>query len=65
MIEPSQEHDSAARQIVDSAFTVHTNLGPGLLESVCEQCLEQEQRSRSLIVARRARIKDGIRRLIN
>jgi GxxExxY protein len=51
MIEPSREHDFAARQIVDSAFAVHTTLGPGLLESVYERCLEYELKSRELNVA--------------
>ena len=50
--EPSAAHDAAARQIVDAAFAVHSALGPGLLESVYEQCLVCELRSRNLIVAR-------------
>jgi GxxExxY protein len=50
--EPSCEHDLTAGQIVDSAFAVHSTLGPGLLESVYEQCLEHELRSRNLLVAR-------------
>ena len=28
--------DRVAREIVDAAFAVHKELGPGLLESVCE-----------------------------
>jgi GxxExxY protein len=51
MIELSSEHDEIARQIVDSALSVHKALGPGLLESVYEQCLAYELRSRSLRVA--------------
>src|SRR5579872_2863964 len=50
--EPSREHDAIARQIVDSAFAVHSALGPGLLESVYEQCLERELRYRNIAVAR-------------
>ncbi|HKX09831.1 MAG TPA: GxxExxY protein [Stellaceae bacterium] len=50
--EPSSEHDATARQIVDSAFAVHRALGPGLLESVYEQCLERELRYRNISVAR-------------
>lgn len=34
--------DPTAKQVVDSAFTVHKTLGPGLLESVYQQCLYQE-----------------------
>ena len=52
MIEPTSEHDRIARQIVDSAFAVHTTLGPGLLESAYEQCLTAELRFRNLSVER-------------
>jgi GxxExxY protein len=48
MPEPSLEDDIVARQIVDAAFTVHRTLGPGLLESVYEQCLVCELISRNL-----------------
>jgi GxxExxY protein len=37
-------------QIVDAAYVVHKELGPGLLESVYEVCLVQELRSRNLFV---------------
>jgi GxxExxY protein len=40
--EPSAEEDSIARQVVGAAVTVHKFLGPGLLESVYEQCLARE-----------------------
>jgi len=52
MIEPTSEHDRIARQIVDSAFAVHTTLGPGLLESAYEQCLTTGLRIRNLAVER-------------
>jgi GxxExxY protein len=48
MIEPSATHDVLARQIVDSSFAVHSVLGPGLLESVYQQCLVCELRSRKI-----------------
>ena len=51
MIELSPEHDEIAGQIVDSALSVHKALVPGLLESVYEQCLAYDLRSRSLHVA--------------
>ncbi|MBD2362653.1 GxxExxY protein [Anabaena minutissima FACHB-250] len=38
-------------QIVDAAFRVHSQLGPGLLESVYEACLVYELRKRQLNVA--------------
>jgi GxxExxY protein len=44
--------DRVAREIVDAAFQVHSRLGPGLLESVYEVCLEYELKKRKLAVAR-------------
>jgi GxxExxY protein len=52
MIEPSPEHDLVARQIVDAAFAVHSALGPGLLESVYEQCLVYEMEARDMAFQR-------------
>lgn len=42
--------DDVGRAIVDSAFRIHTTLGPGLLESVYEECLAYELRKRSISV---------------
>ena len=39
-------------QVMDSAFKVHTILGPGLLESSYEACLEFELKRRGLSVKR-------------
>ena len=44
----------AAQQVVDAGFRVHTRLGPGLLESVYEACMEFELRKRGLVVRRQA-----------
>ena len=41
-----------ATQIVDAAIAVHRELGPGLLESAYQGCLEYELRSRGLRVVR-------------
>jgi vacuolar-type H+-ATPase catalytic subunit A/Vma1 len=35
----SEEEERIATAVVDSAFRVHAELGPGLLESVYERCL--------------------------
>jgi GxxExxY protein len=40
--------ESHAREIVDSAFRVHQQIGPGLLESIYEKCLMYEFRKRGL-----------------
>ncbi len=44
--------NAIAREIVDSAFRIHTTLGPGLLESVYEAVLSHELVRRGLRVAR-------------
>lgn len=44
--------NQVAKQIVDAAFKVHSVLGPGLLKSVYEACLEYELRKRDLTVDR-------------
>lgn len=54
--EPSRGHDATARQVVDAAFAVHSTLGPSLLESVYEHCLDRELRSRNLVVARQVAV---------
>lgn len=45
-----------ARVIVDAAFRVHTQLGPGLLESVYKLALAYELEKRGLRVAREMEI---------
>ena len=42
--------NEVAKIIIDAAFTVHTRLGPGLLESVYEAILAYELRKRGLHV---------------
>ena len=49
---PSLRCQEAAREVVDAAIKVHRTLGPGLLESVYEQCLHYELTSRGLSAAR-------------
>jgi GxxExxY protein len=50
--EPSLRHNEVSGTIVDAAYVVHTTLGPGLLESVYDQCLAAELKSRDLQVER-------------
>ncbi len=52
MPEPTQEQDRVPQQVVDSAYAVHTTFGPGLLETVYEQCLLVELMSRGFTVRR-------------
>ena len=42
--------DKITREILDSAYTVHTRLGPGLLESAYRTCLSYELRKKGLKV---------------
>jgi GxxExxY protein len=44
------EYNRLAKQIVDSSYHVHLEMGPGLLESVYEFCLADELRSRGIFV---------------
>jgi GxxExxY protein len=54
--EPSAEHDLIARQIVDSASAVYAALGPGLLESLYEECLAVELSARGCGVERQVAV---------
>ena len=59
----SPELDLIGKKIVDSAFTVHKNLGPGLLEKVYEICFCHELSKRGLNYIRQIDIPivyDGI-----
>ena len=49
MFEPlPNETEAIAREIVDSAYKVHTELGPGLLEKVYESCFCHELIKRNI-----------------
>jgi GxxExxY protein len=48
----SLEVDRVAKLVVDATFSVHSKLGPGLLESVYEVCLAHELSKRHLKFAR-------------
>ncbi|HZL38381.1 MAG TPA: GxxExxY protein [Tepidisphaeraceae bacterium] len=59
----SEAVENVAREIVDATFKVHRTLGPGLLESVYEACLEYELRRRGLKVLRQLKVPifyDGV-----
>ena len=59
----SAKHDEVAREIVDAAIKVHRTLGPGLLESVYEQCLQHELTNRGRTALRQVPVPviyDGI-----
>ncbi len=65
--EPAKEVDKVVYQIVDTAFNVHQNLGPGLLESVYETCLAHEIKKRGLIFEQQKQVPkryDGIQMVL-
>ena len=52
----NEKEDEIGKAIVDAAFQVHKQLGPGLLEKVYEVCLVYELQSRGLTVARQTAV---------
>ena len=46
----SENIEQIGKKIVDGAYRVHKNIGPGLLESIYEQCLVYELRKAGLKV---------------
>jgi len=44
------EYERIGKIILDCAFEVHKELGPGLLESIYEECLCEEIRNKGLKV---------------
>ncbi len=58
------EIDEIAGEVVDAALKLHTQLGPGLLESVYELVLAREPERRELMVERQKPVSfefDGLR----
>ena len=46
----AKDENEISKLILDSAFRVHSGIGPGLLESAYEACLAYELRNRGLEV---------------
>ena len=51
-----QDYEDIGKKIVNAAFQVHKELGPGLLESVYEICLEKELKSQNMLVDKQVHI---------
>ena len=45
---PTEKEELVAKKIVDAAYNVHKNLGPGLLEKIYEVCFCHELNKRGL-----------------
>ena len=59
----SSREEEIATKIVDAAYTVHKELGPGLLEHVYEICFCHELKKRGLSYRRQVKLPivyDGI-----
>ncbi len=55
--EPVTERlDSIGKQVVDSAYRVHSQMGPGLLESVYEECLIYDLRGKNFKVEKQVEV---------
>lgn len=60
----SKEEERLGREIVDAAYAVHRNLGPGLLEHIYEVCFCHELSKRGLSFRRQVSVPivyDGIK----
>jgi GxxExxY protein len=53
---PNPHEEFLAQSIVDSAYKVHSSLGPGLLEAVYEHCFCHELKKRSIPYERQVSI---------
>lgn len=51
-----EQEEAVATAVVDSAIAVHRALGPGLLETVYEQCLAYELASRGIGIQRQVAV---------
>ncbi|HWE98180.1 MAG TPA: GxxExxY protein [Caulobacteraceae bacterium] len=54
MLDLNPAVERVGRAVLDSAFSVHAELGPGLLETIYEDCLAWELRERGLSLRRQA-----------
>jgi GxxExxY protein len=53
----TEKEEQIARAVVDSAFAVHSILGPGLLESIYETCFCYELTKRNISYRRQAPVR--------
>jgi GxxExxY protein len=52
----SEERDPVTQQVIGAAIEVHRIMGPGLLESVYQRCLEHELKLRGVSLIPQARL---------
>jgi GxxExxY protein len=56
MDEASQERDPLTHRVIGAAMEVHREMGPGLLESVYQKCLERELKRQGIVCQPQARL---------
>ena len=56
MGELSEERDPLTHSIIGAALEVHREMGPGLLESVYQKCIERELQRQGIICRPQARL---------
>ncbi len=56
MIMTQEQYERIAKTLLDCAFQVHKELGPGLLESVYEICLIEELQNKGLKVKNQVKL---------
>jgi GxxExxY protein len=57
---PFSEEERIAKAIVDASYTVHSKLGPGLLENIYEVCFCHELNKRGLAHRRQVVVADNL-----
>jgi GxxExxY protein len=55
-IEETEERDPLTHAVIGAAIEVHREMGPGLLESVYQQCMKMELGMRGLSFASKAKV---------
>ena len=61
---PNEEKDSLTHAVIGAAMEVHRHMGPGLLESVYQKCMEKELVRRGTTFIRQARLPLAYKRMV-
>jgi len=64
VIREDTSRDPLSEAVIGAAIEVHRTLGPGLLESVYEDCMEYELRERNLSVVRQIPLEIRYKKLV-
>jgi GxxExxY protein len=56
MVETGDERDPLTHAVIGAAVEVHREMGPGLLESIYQRCMEKELRCRSIECCAQSRL---------